>query len=832
MCISEKYICECKWPRDTVRHCQNFVDTGVVCPGPSEMILLHGTEERKHSSGVYRCSNTSCDLWDLVMYRGIRLRGQRIDRDFGLELGRWKAEKATNALTNEANPVQSGREGHASAIVIADHSNQASDNDEGLEVPQPIEPVAAAAPEPQPVPATPEGVQHVDDSMPANIPEPEKDEATDDDLDNLFGGPSAPSSHDMSLVKNHPTIFLPTGGDLPSPALSQPTPEKPIVECDSLSPAASTTGKQSTPLILPAQAPLQQKQQQQKQRKQPHPVPQVSQNLAPKYTAKNTKAMAMDNNTPSPIGNPAVPQTATPPQEWAQVRPMRPTLSGANQATLNALRAHAPRSLHGVFSSREVLIQARMLAMASSPTPGAQRQASSRPRPPMDMSKFGGHKPAPGSQQTGNNGFVNGQGKAFKDPRKSGRPNITSMGGNMANIQQQRAMSPAVQMPPQNGYTATPQVSQRPISTYTAHNTMTMGNNMPSPMNHQQRMVPQAPGMPTQNADMAGLAGFGVPRMPGVPGIQNPAAMGVGNNMPNGDWQGMSAQEMTDQDIWLQNMLSQTTMSSNWQGMSPQSMAPQNVPHQGMPSRATTPQNGYTTSPMVPQLAPAGLNNFGLNPQMGYQGMPIQGMLPQGMSPRGMSNQGMAYGGMTPRSMPIQGMPPQNGYMSSPMAPQIRMAPTAGPNGMRAQHGLGNLTNTAAMAPSQHAGLVGQSFQPMASPASTGNWNPAGSPHPQAPPQPIFNGQMFIQQSPGPQTPQMASVMPGTPGTPGVPPTQRVVGPATGQKRSHSVISTGCVDPPMLNQPPSTPGGMPNTSLANTPQQPGAEERQAKRRAM
>ncbi|KAL2880358.1 hypothetical protein SGCOL_004411 [Colletotrichum sp. CLE4] len=820
MCISEKYICECKWPRDTVRYCQNFVDTGVVCPGTSQMILLHGTEERKHPSGVYRCSNISCDLWDMVMCRGIRLRGQRIDRDFGLQLGRWTAEKATNALTNKAIPAHSGGEGHASTIVIADDSNQASDNDEGLEVPQPIEPVAAAEPEPQPDTATPEGVQHVDDHMPANIPEPEADEATDDDLDNLFGGPSAPPSPDMSLVKNHPTIILPTGGNLPSPALSQPTPEKPVIEGDSPSPAANTTVKQSTPLILPAQAPLLQ------QQKQLQPVPQISQKLAPRNTAQNTTAMVMGNNTSSPNGNPAVPpavpQTATPPMEGAQVRPMRPTLSGANQATLNALRAHAPRPFHGVFPSREVLVQARILAMASSSTPGAQEQASSRPRPPMDMSKFGGHKPVPGSQQTGNNGFVNGQGKTVKGPRNSG-----------PNIQQQRAMSPAVRMPPQTGYTAIPQVSQRPIPTYTAQNTMTMGNNMTSPMSHQQRMVSQAPGMPTQNAQnahMAGPTGFGVSRMPGAPapGFQNPnpAARRVGNNMPNGAWQGMSIQEMTDQDIWLQNMLSQTTTSSNWQSMSsqtttyqnmaPHSIAPQNVSLQGMPSMATTPQNGYmasprvpqngyTTSPMVPQLAPAGLSNFGLNPQMRYQGMPNQGMLPQGMSPRGMSN---------------QGIPPQNGYMSSPVAPQMKMAPIAGPNGMRAQQGLGNLANMAAMAPSLHAGL---DFQTMASP-SVGI--PAGTPYPQTPPQPIFNDQMFVQQNPRPQTPQMAS------GMPGMPPMQRIVGPAPGQKRSHSVISTGCVDPRMLSQPPSAPSGMPDTSPANTPQQPGVEDRQAKCRAM
>ncbi|KAF4783075.1 hypothetical protein HER10_EVM0005947 [Colletotrichum scovillei] len=686
MCVSGQVICECDWPRDTVRHCTKYVQTGELCPGTSKC-LLPNTERRKTEGGVYKCSNPACEIWDLEMCRGIRERGKYMDRQMSLTLGQWmkkeeEAEKASMALMNEANPVESGGEGHASIVVIPDDSDSDDDdNDEGLEAL-----LQLALAEAQDI------VESIPDSIlkkpevflkpEVDVPELEVEESTTDDLESLFGGSSSPPTPDMRLVKNHHTICLPTESHLPSPVLSQPTPADPVKEGDSQTPPADTKSEQSTPVILPAQAPVQHQ-----------PAPQVPQKPASTYPAQNT--MAMGNKMP--ISYPAVPQH------------MRPTLSGPNQATLRALRAQTPR-------------------------------------------------------------------------RGSGRP-----------------MIPARGMPIQNGYTASPQVSQGPVPTYPGQNTMAMGNDMA--VSHQQPTVPQAHARaaPAQGALMA--ARFGC-RMPGS-GIQNTAAMGagvgmgMGNTMPNCGGQGMSL------------------------AMSAQPTGPQ-----GMPSQYVAYQN------MPPQRVPPGFPNFIQSPQMPYQGMPAQGMLPQGMPPNG---------------MPTQGFPPQNGYMPSPAIPQMRTRPMRGlaSNGMPAQQGYMNPAYMAnGAAPLQYAGprspMVGTaSAQAPAGVApfpraSTGSMFLQSQPQPQFPnqPQPLippfFNSRIWDQsQAQNASRPQMAS------GMPGMPPAQGTIagsGPATGQKRSHNAISTGYTDP-RLSQPPLTPGGMPITSPANTP--PSVDgERQTKRRAM
>ncbi|EXF85968.1 hypothetical protein CFIO01_05903 [Colletotrichum fioriniae PJ7] len=830
MCVSDQFICECNWPRDTVRYCVKYIQTGKECSGLSKNLLLD-TERRKTESGVYRCSNPTCEIWDLGMCHGIRERGKYVDQQFSLNLARWnkeekQAEKSRLALVNEANPVEAGGEDHASIMAISDDSESDNDDDdnddeaEGLEVLQQIGPVPNGDVEPQPVRAVPEEVQRVDESMLANIPKPEVnvpaldvDEFTIDDLESLFGGPSCPPTPDMRLVQNHHSICLPTESHLPSPVLSQPTPENPVKEGDSHTPPANTKSEQSTPVILPAQALLQQA------------APQVSQNPAPTYPAQNTMAMGNTVGNKMPTSYPAVPQQ------------MRPTLSGPDQATLRALRAQTPR---------------RGATPTASPAPvhaAAVRAASQGPRPAMDMSRSGGHR----------------------------RPNI----------RQRRPMIPARGRPIQNGYTASPRASPGPVTTYPSQNTMATGNNMP--INYQQPTVPQAyahaHAAPTQNAYMA--AQFGS-RMPGaVPDIQNTAGMGMsagmgmgmgmgmGNNVSNGAGQGISL-AMSAQAALSQGMPpSQPTTSwpglpsqnTAYRGMSPQiarlygmapqstasqgmaspdmllrnpalqNMLPQNMPSSGMarpmsslgnPYQNTPAQFGNAASPGFPQQASGGFTNFVQSPQTPYQGLPSQGMLPQGMSPQG---------------MPTQSFSPQDGYPPRPFIRQFRTPRISGlaSNSMLAQQRYMSPAYMANTAAPQYTGLS----SPMAGTASTqaaagvaaflrtsnGNSFPQQT-QPQIPPQPSFDSDIWEQaQAQIASMPQTAS---GMPGMPSMPPTQGRIagpGPASGQKRSHDTISNGYTDPRLMTHPSPTPGGIPSPSPANTPSSMDGE-RQPKRRAM
>ncbi|KAI3548357.1 hypothetical protein CSPX01_03153 [Colletotrichum filicis] len=498
MCVSGQVICKCDWPRDTVRHCTKYVQTGELCPGLSNC-LLSNTERRKTEGGVYKCSNPTCEIWDLEMSRGIRERGKYMDLQISLTLGNWmkkeeEAEKASMALMNEANPVESGSEDHASIVVISDDSN---DDNEGLEVLQQIGPVSIGELGSHPIPTGPEEAQHIDKNMTASIPKPEVDvpeleveESTTDDLESLFGGPSCPPTPDMRLVENHHSICLPTGVHLPSPPLSQPTPENPV-KGNSTSPTANTKSEQSTSVNLAAQAPPQQQ--------QSRPAPEVSQKPASTYPAQNT--MAMGNKMPASYR--AVPQH------------MRPTLSGPNQATLRALRAQTP---HGGATPTAPLTPVHAASV---------RAASQGPRPAMNMSRFEDHR----------------------------RPDI----------QQRRPMMPAGGMPIQNGYTASPQVSQRPVPTYPGLNTM---------------------------------------------------AMGVGNNMLNSGGQGMSL-AMSAQATGSQGMPSQYLAYQNmppgfpnfvqspqtpYHGMPAQGMLPQGMPPNGMPNQGFPPQAGYLSNPVVHQI--------------------------------------------------------------------------------------------------------------------------------------------------------------------------------------------------------------------------------------
>ncbi|KAJ0304909.1 uncharacterized protein N0V96_011803 [Colletotrichum fioriniae] len=828
MCVSDQFICECNWPRDTVRYCVKYIQTGKECPGLSKNLLLD-TERRKTESGVYRCSNPTCEIWDLGMCHGIRERGKYVDQQFSLNLGRWnkeekQAEKPRLALVNEANPVESGGEDHASIMAISDDSDYDDDDDddddnddnddeaEGLEVLQQIGPVPTGDVESQPVRAVPEEVQRVDESMLANIPKPEVDvptldvdEFTIDDLESLFGGPSCPPTPDMRLVQNHRSICLPTASHLPSPDLSQPTPENPVKEGDSHTPPANTKSEQSTPVILPAQAPLQQQ-----------AAPQVSRNPAPTYPAQNTMAMGSLVGEKTPNSYPAVPQQ------------MRPTLSGPDQATLRALRAQTPR---------------RDATPTASPAPvhaAAVRAASQGPRPAMNTSRSGGHR----------------------------RPNV----------RQRRPIIPARGIPIQNGYSASPQASQGSALAYPSQNTMTTGNNMP--INYQQPSVPQAHAhahaAPTQNAYMA--AQFGS-RMPGtVPDIQNTAGMGMsadmgmgmGNNVSNGAGQGISLAMSTQATLSQGMPPSQPTTSwpgtpsqntayrgaspqiARLYGMAPQSMAPQgtaspdmllrnpalqNMPPQNMPSSGmarpmwslgnpyqnTPAQFGNAASSGFPQQASGGFTNFVQSPQTPYQGLPSHGLLPQGMSPQ---------------AMPTQSFPPQNGYPPRPFIRQSRTPRISGlaSNSMLAQQRYMNPAYRANTAAPQYQGLS----SPMAGTAPTqasagvaafprasnGNSFPQQT-LPQIPPQPSFDSDIWEQaQAQIASMPQTASGMPGMPLTQG-----SVAGPASGQKRSHDTISNGYTDPLLLTHPSLTPGGIPSPSPANTPSSMDGE-RQPKRRAM
>ncbi|KXH49288.1 hypothetical protein CNYM01_07004 [Colletotrichum nymphaeae SA-01] len=503
MCVSGQIICECDWPRDTVRHCTKYVQTGELCPDTSKCLLAN-TERRKTEGGVYKCSNPTCEIWDLEMCRGIRERGKYMDLQMSLTLGQWmkkeeEAEKASMALVNEANPVESGGEGHASIVVISDDADSDDgDNDEGLEA---LLQLALAE------------AQDIVESMPDSILKPEVDvleleveESTTDDLESLFGGSSNPPTPDMRLVQNHRTICLPTESHLPSPVLSQPTPENPVKEGDSQTPPADTKSEQSTPVILPAQAPIRQQ-----------PAPWISQKPAPTYPAQNTTAMG----NKMPTSYPAFPQH------------MRPTLSGPNQATLRALRAQTPRG--GATPT-------------ASPTP--VHGASQGPRPAMDMSRIEG----------------------FRRP----------------NIQQRGPMMPAGGMPIQNGYTASPQVSQRPVSTYPGLNTMVMGmdNTMPNGRGQGMPLAMSAQttgpqGMPSQYVAYQNMSPQRVP--PGFPNfVQSP--------------------------------------QTPYQGMSAEGMLPQSMPPNGMPTQSFPPQNGYMPSPAIPQMRTRPVRGLAINGMLAQQG--------------------------------------------------------------------------------------------------------------------------------------------------------------------------------------------------------------------
>ncbi|KAK7458472.1 hypothetical protein CaCOL14_006906 [Colletotrichum acutatum] len=680
MCVSGQVLCECNWPRDTVRHCTKYVQTGELCPGLSKF-LLADTERRKTDGGVYKCSNPTCEIWDLEMCRGIRERGKYMDRQLSLVLGQWSkeeddAEKATVVLANKANPVESGGEDHASIVAISDDSGSESNNDEGLEMPQHFEPVATGELELQPAPTFPEEAQHVEERISASIPKPEVDvevdEATDNDLDSLFGGASCPPTPDMRLIRNHHSICLPTGVHLPSPPLSQPTPENPVKEGNSHTPPADTKSEQASFLILPTQAPPQQ-QQQQREQVQLEPTPQPSHKLGPTYPAQNT--MAMGNKTPASY--PAVPQH------------MRPTLSGPNQATLRALRAQTLRC--GATPT-------------ASPTPvhaASVRAASQCPRPSMNTSRFEGYR----------------------------RPNI----------QQRRPMMPAGGMPIQNGYTASPQVSQRPVPTNVGQNTMAMGmgNNMPNGGGQGMSLAMSAQATGSQGMPSQYVAYQNMP--PQIARLQGLAS------------QGMASQSMASQGMATPNMLPQNMSSSpgTW-----------TMSSLGTPYQNTSPQFCATVSPQAPQQASGSFTNFVQSPQTPYRGIPTQGMLPQGM-------------------------PPQNGYVPSPVMPQIRTPRTfrRASNGMLSQQGYMNPVYMAnAAAPSQHTGLNSPMAGPTSPWPSTGNTflQPQLQPQPQIQPQPFFNSKIWEQsQAQMASRPQMAS------GMPGMPPTQTRMaglGPASGQR--------------------------------------------------
>ncbi|KXH49536.1 hypothetical protein CSIM01_03824 [Colletotrichum simmondsii] len=558
MCVSGQFICECDWPRDTVRHCTKFVQTGELCPGLSKCLLAN-TERRKTEGGVYKCSNPTCEIWDLEMCRGIRERGKYMDLQMSLTLGQWmkkeeKAEKASMALVTEANPVESRGEDHASIVVISDDFNSESgDDDEGLGVLQHIGPVAIGELGSQPVPIVPGEVQHIYESMPASIhkpevdiPELEVDEAIHDDLESLFGGSSSPPTPDMRLVQSHHTICLPTETHLPSPVLSQPTPENPVKEGDSQTTPADTKSEQTAPVILPAQAPVQQQ-----------PVPQVSQKPAPTYAAQNT--MAMGNKMPTSY--PTVPQH------------IRPTLSGPNQATLRALRAQTPRrgSVRPMIPARGMPIQN---GYPVSP------QVSQGPVPTY---------PGQNTMAMGNNMPISHQRPTVPQARAHAAPaQIAPMAARFGS----QMPGPGIQNTAAMG----------------AGVGMSMGNNMPNGggQGMSLAMPAQATGpqrMPSQYVTYQNLSPQSAP--PGFPNfVQSP-------QMP---YQGMSAQGMLPQSMPAQGIPAQGMLPQGMppNGMPTQSFPPQNgyMPSPAMPQMRTRLVRGLAPNGMLAHRAPAGVAPF------------------------------------------------------------------------------------------------------------------------------------------------------------------------------------------------------------------------------